>query len=259
VEIADLLLSMLHKEAGQRPDAAEVYERLLPFSTGGASTGLAELDPRLPFVRPLGGGLRRRRTAEARPSVPGPSITEQEIEEISELAASLLEQERFIEAFDLLDDARNRTMDPELRNELTTRLAHARFIAGNFTKATELFAEAGAYLSARYGPNDPDAQVVRYFLAQCRVELGDTGGAVAAFQDVVDAEVDATDAAAVDRHLDALASLMRLHAARRQHQPLPALAERMRQAIRRYRPNDAAAALAELDAYVARLSRLLND
>jgi serine/threonine protein kinase len=64
-EVERLLLEMLGKLPENRPEAAEVYERLLPFASGppGPSGDLADLDPCLPFLRPLGGSLRRSAAA----------------------------------------------------------------------------------------------------------------------------------------------------------------------------------------------------
>ncbi|MFD0854820.1 serine/threonine-protein kinase, partial [Actinomadura adrarensis] len=73
VEIQSLLLAMLAKDAEDRPDAADVYECLLPFASEpgaiappagpGFPENIADLDPCLPFVRPMGASVRRRGTA----------------------------------------------------------------------------------------------------------------------------------------------------------------------------------------------------
>lgn len=264
-EIESLLVAMLAKEPGDRPGAAEVYERLLPFASRPAGPGvpadIADLDPCLPFLRPLGGRLRRRTagTGRAAPSPPAPALTEREIDDIGERVEHLLNEDLFVEAFDVLEDARARAGDERLANDIAFRLATAKFIAGEHTAAAALFTEVGAYFAARYGPDDTDAQVARYYLAQCRDELGDVIGATEAFQDVADAAFDPSDGEAVERYFDALASLMRLHAVARRPDLLTDAASRMRDAVRRHRPGDAAGMLAELDAYLARLNRLLDD
>ena len=259
-EIESLLTAMLAKEPEERPDAADVYERLLPFASRpdgpGVPADLADLDPCLPFLRPLGGRLRRR--APAAPARPAPALTEEEIDEIGGRVEALLNDGLFVEAFDVLEDARARAGEARLANEVSFRLATAKFIAGRHTEAAALFSEVGAYFTDRYGPDDPDAQVARYYLAQCRDELGDVSGATAAFQEVAEAAFDPSDDAAVERHFDALASLMRLHAVARRPDLLAATERVMRDAVRRYRPDDAAETLAELDAYLARLARLLD-
>ncbi|MFA1540614.1 protein kinase domain-containing protein [Actinomadura monticuli] len=263
-EIETLLIAMLAKEPEDRPDAAEVYERLLPFAfrpgPDGFPPDIADLDPCLPFVRPMGGRTRRRGAARppAAPPSPARALTEREIDELGARVEGLLERGLFVEAFDVLEGARARAGDPALANDMAFRLATAKFIAGNHTEAAALFAEVGAYYTDRFGPDDDDARIARYYLAQSRDELGDIGGAVVAFEDVAGAAFDPSDEAAVDRYLDALASLMRLYAAGRQRDRLADAETRMRDAVRRYRPDDAATMLADVDAYLTRLRRLLD-
>lgn len=260
-EIESLLVAMLAKEAEDRPDAADVYERLLPFASRtdgpGVPADIAELDPCLPFVRPLGGRVRRRSAAAPAVPVAAPALTMRAVDDIGERVEALLREDLFVEAFDLLEDARGRA-DPAARNELSFKLATAKYIAGSHTEAAALFAEVGAYFAARFGPDDPDAQVARYYLAQCKAELGDVTGATAAFQDVAEAAFDPSDDAAVERYFDALASLMRLYAVGRRRDLLADAAARMREGVRRYRPDDTVEMLGELDAYLARLDRLLD-
>ncbi|URN10024.1 serine/threonine protein kinase [Actinomadura madurae] len=265
-EIEDLLVAMLAKEPEERPEAADVYERLLTYASrpaggSGFPADIADLDPCLPFVRPLGGRLRRRsRTARSPGEAPAPVtvMTEREADEISGRVEELLREELFVEAFDLLEDARRRSADPGLANEWAFRLAGAKFIAGHHTEAAALFTEVGDHFTARYGRDDPDAQAARYYLAKSRDELGDISGAVVAFEDVAGAVFDPSDTEAVDRYLDALTSLMRLHAVGRQRDLLADDAARMRAAIQRYRPDEAAELTADLDGFLTRLRRLLD-
>jgi tRNA A-37 threonylcarbamoyl transferase component Bud32 len=265
-EIESLLVEMLAKESEDRPEAADVYDRLLPFASrpGGRdfSAEIAHLDPCLPFVRPLGGRLRRRGAPNAFRSAPmasmAPALTEQEIDEAGDRVERLLLDGLFVEAFDLLEDLRARAGDQAFANDLSFRLATAKFIAGQHTDAAALFAEVGAYFAERYGPDDTEAQLARYYLAQCKDESGDVSGATTAFQDVAEAAFDPSDGDAVERHLDALASLMRLYAAGRHRERLADTAQRLREAVLRYRRDDSEETLAELDAYLARLTRLLD-
>ncbi|GAA4241048.1 serine/threonine-protein kinase [Actinomadura meridiana] len=263
-EIQSLLCAMLAKEPEDRPDAAEVYERLLPFASRPAGPGMpvdaADLDPCLPFVRPLGTRARRPRVVPAPPSEPSaaPGLSEREIDEIAERVETLLHENLYVEAFDLLEDARARATGPDAEHELSFKLASAKFVAGRHTEAAALFSEVGDYFADQYGPNDPDVHIARYYLAQCRDKLGDVSGAVEAFRDVAEAPFEPSDGDAVDRHLDALASLMRLHAVSRRRDLLVDAESRMRKAIRRYRSDDAEAMLADLETYLARLARLLD-
>ncbi len=265
-EIESLLLDMLRKEPEDRPQAAEVYERLLPSASRPAAPGfpadIAELDPCLPFVRPLGGRVRRRRTASPAPpsgtAAPGPAITEDEVTEIGERAQRLIDAGLSVEALDLLETALARAQDPRLIYELSHMLAMARYFAGAYREAAALFADLGSLAVVRYGPDDPDVPLARYYVAKCRDELGDINGAVEAFTDVAEVTFDPSDEKAADRHLDALSSLMRLYAVTRRPDRLHRTAERLREAIRLYRPDDAEAMLAELEAYLARLTRWLD-
>jgi hypothetical protein len=75
---------------------------------------------------------------------------------------------------------------------------------------------------------------------------------------VAGAAFDPSDDAAVERFLDALASLMRLYAVGRRRDRLADAETRMRDAILRHRPDDAATMLADMDAYLTRLRRLLD-
>ncbi|WP_165968907.1 serine/threonine-protein kinase [Actinomadura sp. KC06] len=260
-EIESLLVAMLAKEPEDRPDASGVYEQLLPFASRPAGAGfpadIADMDPCLPFVRPMGGRLRRRRTPAPAVPVAATALTERALDDIGEQVEALLRENLFVEAFDILEDARGRA-DPTIRDELTFKLATAKYLAGRHTEAAALFTEVGANLAARFGPDDPDVHIARYYLAECRDALGDVSGATAAFQDVAEAAFDPSDDEAVERHLDALASLMRLHAVSRRHDLLMDATSRMREAIRRYRPDEAEAMLAELDSFLARLDRLLD-
>ncbi|GAA2724045.1 protein kinase domain-containing protein [Actinocorallia aurantiaca] len=261
-EVETLLLEMLGKLPDDRPEAEEVYERLLPLTSGlpGPLGDLADLDPCLPFTRPLGGSLRGRRTAAPpiRTPSPPPPITEREVEELAERVDGLLQEQRFTPAIDLLGEALSRAADPELADDLSFRLAHVLFIAGHFTEAAELFTEVGSRFARRYGPQDPDALMAGYYLAQCRAELGEVTAAIEAFQYVVGSGFDHADDEAIERHLDALASLMRLHAAARSRDLLLQTAAQMREAIALHRPQEAPVLLADLDAYLNRLTRLLS-
>lgn len=262
-----LLTAMLAKEPERRPDAAGVYERLLSLAAapaGPALTGdLADLDPCLPFVRPLGGRLRLRAAARP-PAVPvapvpvaaAPALTEREVADIGERVEALLERELFVQAADLLDEARARAGDEQVATEMSFKLATVKYLAGEYTDAADLFAELGDHFAGVYGPTDPDRLFARYYLGVCRDNLGDLTGAVAAFQDVAGVEADPSDTAAVERHLNALASLMRLHAIARRPDLVADAADRLRAAIDRYRRSDAAEMLAELDAFLTRLRRL---
>ncbi|REE95973.1 serine/threonine-protein kinase [Thermomonospora umbrina] len=260
-EMSDLLLAMLDKDAENRPTAAEVYEALLPLACARSErpfpVDIVHLDPALPFIRPLGsrvhGGSVRGATMSAPDTARG--LTATEVEEIGERAGRLVLNNMFEEAFDLLMEARERTTDPDLANDLTFRLAVAKYVAGDHTTAADLFTTVDGYLTSRRGADDAETLSARYYLAQCRAEMGEIHGAIRAFGSVADVAPDPADAHAVDRHLDAFAWLVRLYAVTRQWTHRLDADRRMREAIRRYQPADAASLLAQLDAHETRMDR----
>ncbi|MEO5876215.1 MAG: protein kinase [Streptosporangiaceae bacterium] len=258
-----LLLAMLEKEPEDRPDAAEVYERLLRYTTWtqGAAfpANIPELDPCLAFTRPLGGSMRR--SPRSRPHViPGPPVTDLEVQEIGGRVEELLQKQHFVPAIDLLTEALGRAADPTSAHELIFKLAHTNYLAGNYTEAADLFVRAGVHASDAYGSGDLDVQLARYYLGKCREELGEVSGAIEAFRDVVGYPLDAADEDAVDRYLDALDSLLRLYAVARQADLVRGTEAELRTAILGLRPLESAEMIAELDGWLtARRADLLAE
>ena len=273
--VEDLLARMLTKDIESRPDAAAVYEGLRPYARTDPACpfpmDIAELDPCLPFDLPLGGMIRARITAvlqlEHAGAVPeataatartaGPPVTDREVEQIGEQVESLLRDQQFAQAEDLISGALARAGDAEIANELTFRLANVLYLGGSFTEAAALFEKTAGYFSRRYGPYDGDAHVSRYFLARCRDQLGEVTAAIKAFQDVAVVDPAPGDPDAIGRYLDTLASLTRLHAAAQQPVESRAAATKLRDAIIEYQGGDPNG-LAEIEAYRARLNRLLG-
>ncbi|GAB3275356.1 serine/threonine-protein kinase [Actinocorallia lasiicapitis] len=255
-EMAELLLGMLAKSAAARPDAGEVYERLLPAARrndGDELTDLGDLDCRLPFTRPLGGAVRRPQKGKPRRTA-GPSISEQEIEEIVALADELLKEQRSTQAIDLLADALSRTTDQDLEIHLTFSLAHASFIGGRYTEAAELFTTVAKH----FGPGDEDTQIAQYYIGQCKAELGDVAGAIEAFRTVAAGQEEGLDAQGKERVLDAVAFLVRLYAASGRRDLFERSAAELRSRTQRYHPASATE-LADVDAYVDRLTQYLDE
>ncbi|RCG28279.1 serine/threonine protein kinase [Sphaerisporangium album] len=277
-EIEELLLAMLAKQAEDRPDAAEIYDALLPWAIAepdlrGFPLDIPHLDPCLPFVRPLGGTVRTKtgprpatdlEAAATHLNAPGSGpagaspVAPEEVEEATGLAQRLAEDHQFVQAADVITDLLARPVNPTLANELIFALGQVKFVGGGLSEATELFEKAMLFYRDAYGPDDEFTRAARYSLAKCQEELGTVTGAIAAYEDFITYRPDPDDTEDVERHLDALASLMRLHAAANRPTRAVAIAVRLREAIIGYQGPDASG-VAELDAYLARLNRLLAE
>ncbi|MER6500133.1 serine/threonine-protein kinase [Streptomyces sp. NPDC001455] len=265
-ELERLLLGMLDKEPEQRLDASQVYDALLPwvYEQGAARTTQPEFDPRQPFSRPFGSSPKRPSPRAYTPTVivPVPSdsaeavapLTDQEADDVSDVAAQLAHEGSFAQAADLLQDAIVRAGDTVLLNDLLFSLAQVKFLAEIYSEAVDHFAKAEAAYTERYGAEDNQAQLCRYYVAQCRMALGESSAAIEAFRSYAAREPDPKDAEAVDRYLDALMSLTRMHAARERFSDAVAAAGDLREATQRLRgPN--APELADIEGFLARLSR----
>ena len=275
--LENLLMKMLAKESEQRLAASEVYEALLPWAqlpmTGaagqpGAVEG-ADLDPQLPFIRPFGDAVRQKTPAKYAPTLPVYSergavaaparnpLTDQEADEASDRAARLAGDEQFVQAADVLAEAISRADDPLLREDLLFSLAQVKFVGGSHREAVGLFEEVGLARTQRYGPADNQALLCRYYVAQCRMELGEATAAISAFGSYLAQEPNRDDQKAVDRYLDALFCVMRLHAAAERFTEAIATAAELREATRKLL-GDHAPELIEIDGFLGRLRRYQN-
>jgi len=265
-EIERLLLGMLAKESEQRLTAAAVYETLLPYALEGTPAGTSpllasdgrDLDPCRPFTRPFGGWRHLavgHAVAPAQPRAPSKSLTDDEYDEAVDRAAKLTEAGQFAQAADVLKDAMTRAAADTMAQDLSLSLAHVYYLGGSFRSAAALFERVGTALGERYGARDALIQECRYYAAQCRMELGESTAALVAFGAYVGQEPDAHDRGAVDRHLDALARIMRLEAGAERFPQAHAAAVVLSDAVRRYR-GDQAPELTEIDGFLSRLRRL---
>ncbi|MFB1048053.1 protein kinase domain-containing protein [Streptomyces chrestomyceticus] len=267
-EIEQLLQGMLAKESEQRLAAAAVYEALLPHALRGTPPGTLpllasdgrDLDPCRPFTRPFGGWAHLTAPdtpVPAQPHVATRPLTDDEFDEVVDRAAKLTEKGQFAQAADLLTDALTRAADDTMTEDLSLSLAHVHYLGGSFREAAALFERVGATVSGRYDTGDALVQECRYYAAQCRMELGESTAALAAFGAYVRQEPDKHDQEAIDRHLDALARIMRLEAGAERFPHAYAAAVVLRDAMRRYRGSQAPE-LAEIDGFLARLRRLTD-
>ncbi|WP_274916626.1 serine/threonine-protein kinase [Streptomyces sp. WZ-12] len=271
-DIEQLLLGMMEKDPEDRMSAATVYQTLLPLASQGTPAGTSplvaagglELDPCTPFTRPFGESVRRGRgraraytptVLDAAAADPGVlSLSEAEADEAAERASELVGQKQFTQAADVLADVLARATDNALVAELTLSLAHVKFLAGAHSAALGLFQEAAKGFGRRFGSDDIEVRRCLYYEAECRMELGETSAAVAAFTAYVQVGPDESDEDAVDRHLEALAQIMRLEAGSERFPQARAAAIALRDATRRYRGLDAPE-LADIDGFIQRLKR----
>ncbi|QMU79072.1 protein kinase [Streptacidiphilus sp. PB12-B1b] len=275
-DIEKLLLAMLTKESEQRMDAMEVYDALLPFVHAATGTPTAApddgtLDPRLPFLRPFGGRTRAAGSAseytpttvvpsspppvpaEGSGLAPAPSpLSEQEADVVSDLAARLAQEGQFTQAADALSEAIARAQDPELREDMEFSLAQVKFLGGSHSEALALFEPLAGDYTERYGDQDEQAQLCWYYVAQCRMELGEATAAIRAFDRISGTAPDPDDEDAVSRHLDALSRLMSLYAATENLSKALEIGQQLRAETSTLRGTDWPG-LAQIDAYLRRL------
>jgi serine/threonine protein kinase len=269
-DIEKLLLAMLTKESEQRMGAMEVYDALLPFAQATTSSFPAVdgdlLDPRLPFLRPFGGRVRSAAeiAVSYTPTVVVPVsgalspaagrgvLTDGEADAVSDRAARLAREGQFTQASDALEEALARAEDPELREGMQFSLAQVKFLAGSHREALALFEPLAQEYGGRYGDDDEQAQLCWYYVAQCRMELGEATAAIRAFQHVSEASPAVDDDGAINRHLDTLARLMSLCAAMGDLPRAVQVGERLRAETVRLR-GSGWPGLDQIDAYLRRL------
>ncbi|MFF6905967.1 protein kinase [Streptomyces sp. NPDC012389] len=270
-ELESLLLCMLDKEPERRLDASQVYDALLPWGHVLESTSALqdEFDPRQPFLRPFSGPPKRTTPTGCTPTLVVPAesylvddteplpLTETEANEAADAAARLAEERKFTQAADLLASAIRRAQDGVLHDDLMFSLAQVRFLAGAHREAAVLFDEVGAAFDARYGADDDQALLCRYYAAQCRMAIGEPVAAIDAFRVYTRRAPEPADSQAVDRYLDALANVTRLHAARERFTDARSAAHSLRKETRRLRGPDAPG-LADINGFVERLNRFTD-
>jgi tetratricopeptide (TPR) repeat protein len=184
-------------------------------------------------------------------------LTGQEADAATDSAQRLAKEGQFAQAADLLDEATARADDPSLREDLFFSLAHVKFVGGSYREAVGLFEEVGLAYAQRYGPADDQTLLCRYYVAQCRMELGEVTAAISAFGSYLAQEPNRGDQEAAARYLDALTRVMRLHAIANRFTETVAAAEELREATRRLL-GDHAPELAEIDGFLGRLQRYQN-
>ncbi|MFC7483906.1 hypothetical protein ACFQX7_33145 [Luedemannella flava] len=186
--IDSLVLAMLAKQPGDRPEAEAVYETLLPFaSADDASVGAGpalDRDPRRPFLRPLAPAPRAaaRTAAAAAKGSPVPPLDVDEAIAVRERVRELVDDGHLQQAIDVLDDAVARARHiPELALEVKIDLASTLYTADEFSRAAPLLDEILPQLAARDGQADPAVLYLRYVAGVSHAEAGDAEAAIAQF------------------------------------------------------------------------------
>lgn len=208
-ELDRLVLDLLAKAPTERPaDAAEVYERLLPLlptlgstpdASAAGSSGIP--DPTLVFRRPNAPGsrpdsgpvLERASAAEsaaAASRVPR-TVLRESMEDAVNRADALLEEERFVQAAEVLDaviQPAGNVLGAENPQVLQLRLRRAAIlvVAGEYRLAQPEFDALADAFARTKGPHSDDAVECLRQSAYCRAELGQVDEALLRFNDVLD-------------------------------------------------------------------------
>lgn len=208
-ELDRLVLDLLAKAPTERPaDAAEVYERLLPLlptlgsppdANGAASSEMP--DPTLVFRRPNAPGSRTdsgpvleraspAESAAAASRVPR-TVLRKSIEDAVNRSDALLEEERFIQAAEVLDaviQPAGNVLGAENPQVLQLRLRRAAIlvVAGEYRLARPEFDALTEAFARTKGPRSDDAVECLRQSAYCRAELGQVDDALLRFSDFLD-------------------------------------------------------------------------
>ncbi|MEV0664261.1 protein kinase [Actinomadura luteofluorescens] len=185
--IVRLVSAMLAKPPEKRPDAAAVYEVLLPYAReGGDGASRDDLDPALPFVRPMAAAPRKRVAPSPAPSRDVRPLTAEEADRAMEEAQRLVADDQFSQAVDVLTAAIERSgHDALLAAEVRFGLANVLFLADSHRRALAEFEAAEPTFLATYGEMDRAVLDCRYYMATCRAALGEDTTALASFADLL--------------------------------------------------------------------------
>ncbi|WP_432824730.1 protein kinase domain-containing protein [Dactylosporangium sp. CA-092794] len=205
--VEQLVLDLLAKVPEQRPaDAYEVYERLLPFlplpgtpTPAAATVPQGIPDPTLLYRRP-----NAPRSRLAMPTTPAPTNIEpnnqpalvpdaglsEAIKAAKAQSAALLDQERFAQAAEVLDDvivtaATALGADNPRVLPLRSRRAAILVIGGDFRRALPEFDALEAVYVRIAGPDSQEALDCLRQAAYCRAELGEASAALRQFNEVL--------------------------------------------------------------------------
>lgn len=182
-ELDKLLLAMLAKQPGARPEAEAVYDTLLPLIRTGLAGSPGDRDPRRPFLRPLAPTPRVVRPRDLAPAKVhrGPLDVDEALA-VRARMRELLDEGHLQQAIDLLEDAYARSGHlPELALEVGLDLAVTLHDADEFTRAADLLDQLLPKLVERDGDDDPYVQYLRYAAGSSHSEIGNPDDAVRYF------------------------------------------------------------------------------
>lgn len=207
--LEELVLHLLLKAPESRPaDVQEVYERLRPFlpapgerQTPGEGGPEGVPDPTGIFRRPYAPRARAGQ-GQASPApldpnaapvipVPVPAQLREEIREAYAHSDALLEEERFVQAVEVLSEiiepaARALGSESSKVLELRTQRAAIRLLGGDYRAALPEFDALADAFARTDGPTGERARACRAQAARCRAELGHVTDALAALRGVLD-------------------------------------------------------------------------
>lgn len=189
-DLDSLVASMLAKDPGPRPTAAQIYEELLPFTApgpdGSAAAASARVsgpgtdhlrDPTRPFRFPLfAPGADETSPAD---DALEEALTDSDAELLLNRARTFLDTDRPSEAVRLLERgvAQSR-QDPALRLRLRHYLGLALFSAGKYTRAASCLDAAGNDYRKYFGPGDSAVLECAYHAGLAYAEAGEPGKAL---------------------------------------------------------------------------------
>lgn len=187
-ELEQLVLDLLAKRAGDRPESAwAVYDRLVPFlpktdvrgADGEQPAGVIP-DPTRPYRRPAAPRPRpspRPRGVVSAP--PAPPIDRDQVEQALSEAEDLLDDERFTQASKMLQEllpgaAATFGAESGPALDLRIRYAAALYLGGDCRKAAPEFEALAATFAKLDGPDAEETLEYRRQAVVCRIALGET-------------------------------------------------------------------------------------
>lgn len=189
-EVDALVAAMLSKDPAVRPAAETVYRALLPIAAGTAAVADGPLpgsderrNPVQPFWQPLLGPAGRdpfRVPAGGKAVANGGSgtgttcpLTEEEAARLRADVQVLLDGERPSDAISLLEAGLDRAVPGSvLELQMRRTLAAALLIGGQYSRAAQLFEQAGAAYRQHLGAADPWALDCAYQAGHAYAEAG---------------------------------------------------------------------------------------
>ncbi|WP_432048180.1 protein kinase domain-containing protein [Streptomyces asiaticus] len=194
-----LTLELLAKVPHERPACAQdVHDRLVPFlpppdaQPTDAPQSPGPPDPTSPYRRPL--APRPRPVTEKAAPTPAlmdaPAISDQELDQARNHAAALVEEERFSQAAGMLEEILAQALASRPANEsmmIRLKIIHALalFYDEDYGRALPEYDALAEVIGAAGPDRAEDALYYRSQAAFCRMELGDSAGALAEYQEVL--------------------------------------------------------------------------